>query len=75
MSFRELQSVVLLHDLPERGLQAGDLGAVVLVHPTGDIEVEFVRASGHTQALLTLGPSDVRLATDDDVLSVRHAAG
>jgi len=33
--------------------------------------VEFVAASGRTQALVTLGPADVRAVADDDLVSVR----
>jgi hypothetical protein len=76
--FRELDTVVLARDLPEAGLRAGDLGAVVLVYGAPDapeaLEVEFVTASGRTQALRTLGPGDVRPVRDDDLLAVRPAA-
>jgi hypothetical protein len=69
--FRELDTVVLVHDHPERGLRAGDLGAVVHVHAAAGLEVEFVTASGHTKALVTLAASDVRPVRDDDLLAVR----
>lgn len=76
--FRELDTVVLARDMPEAGLRAGDLGAVVLVYGPADapegLEVEFVTASGRTQALRTLGPGDVRAVRDDDLLAVRPAA-
>jgi hypothetical protein len=71
--FRELETVVLLRDQPESGLRAGDLGAVVQVYGTDAVEVEFVTASGRTQALLTLPTSDVRPVRDDDLLAVRSA--
>ena len=48
--FHELDTVVLLRDLPEAGLRSGDLGAVVLVYGGDALEVEFVTASGRTQA-------------------------
>jgi hypothetical protein len=35
------------------------------------VEVEFVTASGRTQALLTLPVADVRAVRDDDLLAVR----
>jgi len=73
MEFKELQSVVLEHDISEHGLRRGDLGAVVHVHPSGGVEVEFVRASGHTQAVVTLKESSIRPASDEDVLAVRSA--
>jgi hypothetical protein len=36
--------------------------------------VEFVAASGRTQALVTLGPSDIRAVADDDLVAVRPTA-
>lgn len=72
-NFRELDTVVLLKDFHEAGLRAGDLGAVVLVYGAEALEVEFVTASGRTQALLTLPIHDVRPVRDDDLLAVRSA--
>jgi hypothetical protein len=51
LHFHELDTVVLLRDVPEAGLRAGDLGAVVHVYDAEALEVEFVTASGRTQAL------------------------
>lgn len=69
----ELDTVVLLRDLPEADLRAGDLGAVVHVYAPDSLEVEFVTASGRTQALHSLRVADVRLIRDDDLLAVRPA--
>jgi uncharacterized protein DUF4926 len=71
MTYRELDTVVLKRDLPEHGLKAGDLGAVVHVHTADAIDVEFVRASGQTQALVTLATGDVRPVLDHDLVAVR----
>ena len=71
MSFSELDTVVLVHDLPDRGLRAGDLGSIVHVHETGALEVEFVKASGETEALVTLEAGDVRPVASTDLISVR----
>jgi ketosteroid isomerase-like protein len=71
--FRELDTVVLKRDLPEAGLRAGDLGAVVQVYGPDALEVEIVTASGRTPALRTLDAADVRAVGDDDVLAVRPA--
>ena len=71
MAFEELDTVVLSRDLPEHGLRAGDLGAVVEVYGEAALEVEFVRASGETTALVTLTPSDLRSVAANDVLAVR----
>ena len=71
--FRELDTVVLLRDVPESGLRAGDLGAVVQVYTPEALEVEFITASGRPQALLTLAARDIRPVADEDLLAVRPA--
>lgn len=71
MRFKELDTVVLDRDLPKEGLRRGDLGAVVQVYAPDGLEVEFVTASGRTQALVTLRESDVRPVGDADLISVR----
>mgnify|MGYP003702716335 CR=1 FL=1 len=71
MTFCILDTVVLVHDLPEHGLQAGDLGAVVQVYEPDGVEVEFVTASGKTQALVTLRENDVRHVQSTDLVAVR----
>jgi hypothetical protein len=73
MGFALLEIVVLGHDLPEHGLRAGDLGAVVQVYGREGLEVEFVRPSGQTKALVTLRASDVRAIAQTDLLAVRTA--
>ena len=72
MTFRELETVVLERDIPEHGLRRGDVGAIVLVDDAGLLDVEFVRGSGFTQAVVELEPSDVRRAGDDDIHAMRH---
>ncbi|MDZ4863394.1 MAG: DUF4926 domain-containing protein [Gemmatimonadota bacterium] len=69
--FRELDTVVLTHDVPEAGLRVGDLGAIVSVLAPAAFEVEFVTTSGKTRAVLTLTSVDIRPVTDDDLLTVR----
>ena len=71
MTYRLLDTVVLDRDLPEYGLRKGDLGAVVEVYDAEAFEVEFVRASGRTQAVVTLTDHDVRPVLDDDLVAVR----
>jgi hypothetical protein len=71
MKFALLDTVVLNRDLPEHGLRAGDLGAVVEVYGSDGVEVEFVRASGQTKALLTLTAADLRSVAANDILAVR----
>jgi hypothetical protein len=57
----ELDRVMLTKDLPEFGLQAGDLGTVVYVYGDGKAyEVEFITLNGDTIAVATLEADDVR---------------
>lgn len=74
MTLNPLDVVVLTHDIPAHGLRTGDLGAVVEVYAPDAIGVEFVAASGRTQALVTLRPADIREVADDDLVSVRPAS-
>lgn len=66
-----LDVVVLTRDLPTHHLRRGDLGAVVDVRGPDAFVIEFVAASGRTQALVTVGPSDIRAVADDDLVTVR----
>jgi hypothetical protein len=69
--FNLLDTVVLTRDVSEAGLRRGDLGAIVEVHGPNAFEVEFVAASGRTQALVTLTANDIRHVGDQDLVSVR----
>ena len=60
MIYKLLDTVVLDRDLPEHGLRNGDLGAIVQLYEPDGLDVEFVTASGKTQALVTLNVNDVR---------------
>lgn len=71
MRYKELDVVVLEKELVERGLRRGDLGTVVHVYEPDGLEVEFITASGRTEALVTLGVEDVRPVVDNDLISVR----
>lgn len=74
MKFETLEIIVLAHDIPEHGLRTGDVGTVVEIYPGGGLEVEFVRGSGITQALLTLNERDLRKLDSYDLLSTRRLA-
>jgi hypothetical protein len=65
--------VVLNRDLPEHGLRAGDLCAVVELYGTDGAEVDFVRASGQTKVLVTLKLADLRAVAESDILAVRKS--
>jgi hypothetical protein len=71
----EHASVVLLTDLPESGLVAGDVGAVVHVYRNGEAyEVEFVRYDGSSSGTVTLKADQLRAAGAKDVPHVRELA-
>lgn len=74
MKYKLLDTVVVNRDLPQHGLRAGDLGAVVEVYEPDGLEVEFVTASGKTQALVTLDVDDVRPVQENDLVTVRSVA-
>ncbi len=72
---RELDTVVLTHDIEEHGLKNGDVGAVVHCYPDGKaFEVEFVTAEAKTVGLLTLTPTDIRRMKSGEILHVRQFA-
>ena len=71
MSYNVLDTVVLAVDIPDHGLRAGDIGAVVEVYDDVAVEVEFVLGSGRTQALLTLPIADIRPIAPTDIPGVR----
>ena len=72
MTYKTLDLVVLEKELPELGLRRGDLGTVVHVYEPDGVEVEFVTASGRTEALTTLHVHDVRPVDDTDLIAVRR---
>ena len=73
---KELDPVVLTHDIEEYELKKGDIGAVVHCYRDGDaFEVEFITAEGRTIAVLTLNLNDIRLMSNKEILHVREFAG
>ena len=71
MAIKLLDSVVLEKAMPQHGLKAGDIGAMVEIYDPDGLEVEFVTGSGKTQALLTLHVSEVRSIGDNEILAAR----
>ena len=71
MKYKVLDTIVLMTVLPEYKLRKGDLGAVIHVYEPDGSEVEFVTASGRTEALVTLKANNVRLVFDNDLVAVR----
>ena len=71
----EHDCVVLTSDLPAAGLQAGDVGTVVHIHPAGAAyEVEFVTMTGRTVAVTTVPASQLRPVSRRDISHVRELA-
>ena len=70
---RELDTVVLAHDIDAYNLKKGDIGAIVHCYENGKMfEVEFVTAEGKTIALLELTEGDFRPVGGKEVLHVRE---
>jgi hypothetical protein len=74
----ELATVVLLIDIPEHDLRAGDVGTVVDVHtqgaPGAGYTVEFLTMSGDTIAVLELEEPQIRPTRATDIIHVRELA-
>jgi hypothetical protein len=70
-----LDTVALLTDVPELGLSAGEVGAVVEVLSDEAFEIEFCDESGYTYGLHTLRANQlVRLHTQGHPLRTRLEA-
>lgn len=70
---QEHDCVVLTQDLPDEGLQAGDIGTVVHIHQGGaGYEVEFMTLAGETVAIATLFTTQVRSIAKHDIAHVRN---
>lgn len=67
--------VVLTANVPDEGLEAGDIGTVVHVHKGGEgYEVEFMTLTGETVAIVTLLAGQVRPLTRRDLAHTRELA-
>ena len=72
---RELDTIVLTHDIEEHDLMRGDVGTVVhCYHDGAAFEVEFVTAEGKTLALLTFTEADIRPMNKREILHAREIA-
>ena len=76
MRFQPFQEVVLAVDVPEKGLEKGDVATIVEEHPITDGEtgytLEVFNALGDTVAVVTVPESAIATMTADEVLSVRR---
>ena len=77
MDFPLYEDVILLIDIPDEGLAAGDIGTVVERHDVPGLEpgysVEFFDMLGNTVAVVTVTASALRRPTAADRPMVRQA--
>jgi hypothetical protein len=72
---KELDPVVLTQSLPEEGLQAGDVGWVVMIHAGGaGYEIEFVTLTGETISVVTVPAEAVRPVRAKEIAHARMVA-
>jgi hypothetical protein len=72
---KELDPVVLVADIPDYHLAAGDIGTVVLVHQGGGgYEVEFIALDGETIAVVTVSADQVRPVRHREIPHARQVA-
>lgn len=69
---KELDTIVLTHDIKEHQLEQGDVGAVVQCYPEDSFEVEFVTGEGNTAAVLTLTGNGIRPLGKGEILHARE---
>lgn len=78
MALELFHDAILLRDLPEHGLLAGDVGTVVEVHKVPGREdgysVEFFDMTGRTVAVVTVPERALRAPTVEDRPTVRAVA-
>lgn len=69
---KEHERAVLVNDLPEHHLKAGDVGTVVHVYADGAAyELEFFTLDGHTLDVVTVEAIQVRPVSRRDMMHVR----
>lgn len=72
---KEHDCVVLTTNLPDEGLEAGDIGTVVHIHKGGEgYEVEFMTLTGETVAVATLLAAQLRPVNRRDLAHTRELA-
>ncbi|MCL6507787.1 MAG: DUF4926 domain-containing protein [Bryobacteraceae bacterium] len=72
---KEHDCIVLTANLPDEGLEAGDVGTVVHIHKgNAAYEVEFMTLTGQTVAVATVLHSQLRPVSKSDLTHVRELA-
>ena len=69
---REFDQAILTRDLPQHGLQAGDVGTVVDVLQSGKgYMIEFMTMEGETIDVVVVDAAQVRPVGEDDMPHAR----
>ena len=69
---KEHDRVILTTDIPNEGLETGDVGTVVHVYRKGEaFEVEFLTLDGDTVSVTTVPASQVRPVSKQDITHAR----
>ena len=72
---REHDCIVLTDDIPAEGLQSGDVGTLVHIHPNAAAyEVEFVTLTGKTAAVVTVSADQIRPVGSSEIPHARELA-
>ena len=71
---KELDPVVLTEAIPEHGLQAGDVGWVMVHGDAVGYEVEFVTLAGETVSVVTAPAPSVRPVQSREIAHARMVA-
>jgi len=72
---KEFDPVVLTESRPEDGLEAGDVGWIVMIHANGaGFEVEFVAQGDETTSVATVPANYVRALSAKEISCVRTLA-
>lgn len=71
----EHDCIVLTANLPDAGMEAGDVGTVIYIYNNGfAYEVEFITLAGTTVAVATVPADKLRAVTPKDMNHVRVIA-
>ncbi|MDQ3777215.1 MAG: DUF4926 domain-containing protein [Pseudomonadota bacterium] len=72
---KEHDCVILTQDVPDDGLEAGNVSTVVHIHhDSAAYEVEFVTVTGQTIAVATVLPNQLRPIGQRDIPHARELA-
>ena len=78
MTYQLFEEVVLLQDVPDKGLLKGDVATIVEHHPVPNDEagysLEIFNVLGDTIAVITLPESAIAPLSENEVFSVRALA-